>query len=612
MANTIIQKRSDVAGARPIAAQLAVGEIAVNTADGKAYTRTEAGAVVELTEATLADGSEIAAAVATDAAGNQIAPITYTENGQSYVAHIFTQSGALNFTTSVPVEYLIVAGGGGGGLSNSSPLGGGGGGAGGLVTGSIWAPTGNQTVVVGAGGAAATAGGSAGVNGSNSTFSTFSAVGGGGGGGQFGTPGVGGSGGGRGARTISLESAVAGTPGQGNAGGARNFLGVSGGAGGGGAGAAGESINASQLNGHAGGAGLQSSLSGVLTYYAGGGGGGRQSGGVQGAGGPGGGGSGGADGQANTGGGGGGANVIETAGTGGSGVVIVRYSPAAFTPLQPDAQDWLNRIYSNGGTISATTASALSNFCAAVSAAGIRDRFYRLNLFAGNNLNACLVPLYRGPSLAGTQYGNTTDTNINFVSGDYQETGAIGGLTNTTTKRLNTGLMPDAVFSVESGHLAYYGAQWTPSPTLNPGSLVMGAVSASNSDRVCFFGRGNSGLCAANRAVLNAQLGSAGNGFVCHEDNNISAGFYVGSRLSSTRGDLYRNGASIQFGSGTNTYTGIDTQIMVFNASYGATVLSGAAIRMMAYSAGVGMTATQVAAYNAAMQAFQAALDRAV
>jgi hypothetical protein len=61
MSNTILQKRSDVAGAVPSPAALAVGEIAVNTADGKAYTKNAAGEIVELTEASVADGSEIGA-----------------------------------------------------------------------------------------------------------------------------------------------------------------------------------------------------------------------------------------------------------------------------------------------------------------------------------------------------------------------------------------------------------------------------------------------------------------------------------------------------------------------------------------------------------------------
>ncbi len=111
------------------------------------------------------------------------------------------------------------------------------------------------------------------------------------------------------------------------------------------------------------------------------------------------------------------------------------------TASNADAQSWIDRVYLNGGTVSTSTAAAVNAFCNSIDAAGIRDRFYRLNLFCGTGLSAALVPIYRGPSLGGTQLGNTTDTNNNFVSGDYAETGASGGLKgNGSTKFLATGL----------------------------------------------------------------------------------------------------------------------------------------------------------------------------
>jgi hypothetical protein len=73
-----------------------------------------------------------------------------------------------------------------------------------------------------------------------------------------------------------------------------------------------------------------------------------------------------------------------------------------------DAADWIRRVQANDGAVSTATANAVTDFCNAIDAAGIRDRFYRLNGFCGTGLNACLVPLYRGPSLSGTQYGNAT------------------------------------------------------------------------------------------------------------------------------------------------------------------------------------------------------------
>lgn len=291
-------------------------------------------------------------------------------------------------------------------------------------------------------------------------------------------------------------------------------------------------------------------------------------------------------------------------------------SPRLLRPIasgvHPEANAWRTAVVANGGSVSASTMKAVSTFCAAIDAAGIRDRFWRLNLFAGTGLNACLVPLYRGPSRTGTQYGNTTDTNNGpFVSGDYTETGASGGLNNTTTKNLNTGLLPDDVFSASTGHLSYYGAQWTPSTTLNPGSGVIGTVNAALNNRLYILGRGNSATCGGTAALLDARSGSV---FIanCQSNNDIPAGFYVSSRVSTTSASLYQNATSLASSSSSNSYVSFAEPVGVFGFRLSNASVGPAVIRLMAYSAGVGMTAQQVTDFNTAMQAFQTSLGRNV
>jgi len=248
--------------------------------------------------------------------------------------HTFTTSGTLSPLSSLTASYLIVAGGAGGACL------GGGGGAGGMLTGSGLTLDTNSiyAVTVGAGGA----GGTNGVRPANGSISTFSmvntaAAGGGGGGGNW-NDSVdgqnGGSGGGGGNGTGTGLTGGTGTAGQGNNGGtvASSASPYYSGAGGG-AGAAGSGSNAANN----GGIGLQSSITGTATYYAGGGAGTgwATGGGTAGTGGAGGGGnatnnSTGISGTANTGGGGGasgypGASVFPAGGAGGSGVVIISY-----------------------------------------------------------------------------------------------------------------------------------------------------------------------------------------------------------------------------------------------------------------------------------------------
>jgi hypothetical protein len=246
-----------------------------------------------------------------------------------------------NYVPPLIVDYLVVAGGGGSGGGTS-----GGGGAGGLrstVTntgggGSLELPltlssATSYNVAVGSGGTAGGHDGASGGEGGVSTFATVTSIGGGGG--RHGdTGGTGGSGGGGGYGT---NSGGARTVNQGYAGGSTSGTGnpyyTCGG--GGGAGQAGGNASNSYTGG-TGGNGIQVGITGALVYYAGGGAGGNGSGTVNG--GLGGGGSSisgqtGTSGTPNTGGGAGGPGRDGTkfGGTGGSGIVIIRY-PSYYSP----------------------------------------------------------------------------------------------------------------------------------------------------------------------------------------------------------------------------------------------------------------------------------------
>ena len=276
----------------------------------------------------------------------------------NYKIHTFTGDGTFTVTCggnsagSNTVSYVVVAGGGGAGGD-----GGGGGGAGGFreglglndsYTGSplrsptgipVSASPGSYPITIGGGGSGG-AQPTVGNAGSNSVFSTITSAGGGRGGGQ-GAAGNGGSGGG-GQRGSPQTGGTGNTPPvsppqgtNGAPGGPPN--GGDGGAGGGGATVAG-STNPGNAGG-AGGAGATSSITASPVVRAGGGGGGSTPApATKGAAGSGGGGTGAGcgpsglatNGTANTGGGGGGSSggpgiPITQGGSGGSGIIIIRY-----------------------------------------------------------------------------------------------------------------------------------------------------------------------------------------------------------------------------------------------------------------------------------------------
>jgi hypothetical protein len=267
-----------------------------------------------------------------------------------------------------------------------------------------------------------------------------------------------------------------------------------------------------------------------------------------------------------------------------------------------DAQDWVNRVYANGGTVSESTAAAVNTFCNAIDAASIRDRFYRLNLFCGDSdasLVAVRTPLYRGPSLGGTQYGNALDTNNNFVQGDYAETGASGGLIgNTTTKYLDTGLATDALPQVATGHLSF----WTRGGSVSGVRRPIGAEATVQANR--FF--------MDRRPVANGgdliHWGSLAAGNNTDDD---TAGLFSGSRTSATDLRFYKDGVQVgttQTGSATMTAT--DKPIFVFAGNLNGTPAVFYERRMASYSIGDGMTASQMLAYYNALNAFMGALSR--
>lgn len=264
-------------------------------------------------------------------------------NDGTYWYHAFLSSGTFTPQISLTADCLVIAGGGGAGA--------GGGGAGGLLYSAAQSLTAqNYSVIIGAGGTAGTNGSPStnGANGSNSVFNSLTAIGGGGGGGNLvGTAPSGGSGGGGGNTDQFQTYGGAGTSGQGNAGGGNgNFRSANyPTGGGGGAGAAGGNATGNFTSG-AGGNGVNTYASWANAtgtgadsgYYAGGGGGGMYNSSstpTGAAGGLGGGGRGsqvavnaaGLAGTANTGGGAGGGNAAGMP-SGGSGIVIIRYSMA--------------------------------------------------------------------------------------------------------------------------------------------------------------------------------------------------------------------------------------------------------------------------------------------
>jgi len=281
--------------------------------------------------------------------------------------------------------------------------------------------------------------------------------------------------------------------------------------------------------------------------------------------------------------------------------------------LHLEAIDWHNRVVANGGSVSQYTLKAVSDFCRGIDGAGIRNRFLRLNLFCGNNLNACTVPLYRGYSYGGTLYGSSTETNTNFVSSDYTETGSNKGLNTIGEKYLNTGLTIASAYNAgiswASNHMGIYitdsnlfTAGWMGANDTNFGCYDNTAFAFYSLDGGTYIGGADAG-----DHTISTVIGT----------NN---GFALGTYTSLSTGAVYRNGISVTNAIGVfnSEFTTSNTlPLIVGGTSYsvdgcGPTAYETANTILAGYSIGLGLTSSQASSYNNAMQAFQTALGRKI
>ena len=285
---------------------------------------------------------------------------------------------------------------------------------------------------------------------------------------------------------------------------------------------------------------------------------------------------------------------------------IAFYSPP--TVANAEAQDWLNRVYDNGGTVSATTAAAVNTFCNSIETAGIRNRFYRLNLFCGDSLLSALVPLYRAESPASAVRGNATDSNANFVAPDYTETGSSGGLTGgslVAAKHLVTGLPANAI-SGGNVHASIYASNVPVVDFTNPNATAIGW---SSPDGRCVLVRNAKLNTNPQSSTLYAEPRA---GVTLSFSSPSPTGLVLGSSESTSLRRLYIAGSQVAENTTSDSTASVPVTggyyVFALNSNGTAGAFHGG--RLGAYSVGLSLSPSQVTAYNAAMQQFQTALAR--
>lgn len=255
-----------------------------------------------------------------------------------------------------------------------------------------------------------------------------------------------------------------------------------------------------------------------------------------------------------------------------------------------DALAWASAVTANSGTYSAATLTAVDTFVKAAKASGYWTKLNRINLFAGDQLAAALVPLKVGG-------GNATDTNVNFVAGDYTEATGLTG--DGTTKYLRTGLIPSVSLTANDVHMAMYNRSGGVFDSVM--GILQGGAGAQNlrlyaplNDGKIYFDAYNQTDGRAVSSILTAPFG-----------------LLTGSRTSAGAIAVYEGGTSVG-SAATSGGTVPTTEAYIFAVNVDGVAASHTAQPIGAYSIGSGLSAADVTAYNTHMEAFQDALGRGV
>lgn len=255
-----------------------------------------------------------------------------------------------------------------------------------------------------------------------------------------------------------------------------------------------------------------------------------------------------------------------------------------------DVDDWVVRVVAAGGTVPAATKTAAATFVTAAKAHGYWTKLNRINLFAGGELTACLIPLKVGG-------GSAAEQNVGpFVSGDYtQATGLTG---NGTTKYLRTNLNPGGTLVANDTHIAVYSRRGTADAGIH-GSQT--AASASFTFQ-----------CPQGAGLLISEQYNTTNG-AGHIEGAIAApyGLCIGSRTAAGSHKIYKAGTQIATNAGSGGgLPGGDVWIFALSNSGAPFGINSGPLA--GYSVGAGLTGANVTDYTADLQAFQTSLGRQV
>jgi hypothetical protein len=251
-----------------------------------------------------------------------------------------------------------------------------------------------------------------------------------------------------------------------------------------------------------------------------------------------------------------------------------------------DAQAYINRVYTAGGTLTNTEANAVNQLTIDMKSANVWTAMKAVYPMVGSSAAACAQNL-KSSSFTGT-----------FTSGwTFDSTGATP---NGTSAYMNTGFIPNNNLTINSSHMSFY-------------SRTNNIIGVDDFSAVSTGDLVNMRLIINLSGILYCDLNNASTNRLSISNAN-SLGYYIASRVSSTSLKVYKNSSIF----GTNTVTNGGTQPLVnmyLSAANNVTTSSAVNFsnRECAFATiGDGLSDTQASALNTNIQTFQTTLSRNV
>lgn len=253
-----------------------------------------------------------------------------------------------------------------------------------------------------------------------------------------------------------------------------------------------------------------------------------------------------------------------------AGIIASRPSAASF---DPDATAFFARVTAAGGALTSTEQTAVNQLVLDLKAASIWTKMRAIYPVVGSSAAACAQNL-KSSSYTGTFNGGW-------------EFNATGVTPNGVNTNMATGLTPLGTLSTSSAHLSFYSRT-------NVNQAVYDFSGAQHYALLLF----------ANTFYVNLESTGQYNATEALSDTR---GFFIASRVNNTNVNGYRNGTkTIDNVAQNSTLAGQQMYLSAADTAYYSTKEWAFA------SIGMGLTDTEAFNLDAAVQAFQTALDREI